>query len=125
MVTGKVLATFEIHQLERLARSWGVVSREERKGRLRAVMALSVELERIRAVSIFSTGLGEAVIEDIIEGDWEAASALGKHFTFESEGPATQAEYGPLWAKFVEVVTVEYLLAKKRQTEPAGPGKSS
>jgi hypothetical protein len=122
----KLMATFEDHQLVRLAQSWTMVSREERKGRLRAVIALSAELERIRAVNIFATGLAEGVIEDIIEGDWKAARDLGQHFTFDTEGPALKADYGPLWAKFVEVVNVECILAQKRQTDPPeGPGKAS
>ena len=72
---------------ERLTRSYCLASKEERQGRLRAITALSAELERIKAESIFGTGLGESVVEDIIEGDWRSALTVGLHLTFESEGP--------------------------------------
>jgi len=109
-----IMAIVERAMAERLQRSFCLASRDERKGRLRAVMALSAELERLQAESIFATGLAEGVIADIIEGEWGSAHNLGMHFTFETEGEHLRTEQAPRWAKFVGIVRVECALAEKR-----------
>lgn len=116
----RMMGIADKHRLLQILRSWCFVSFEERNARLRLVIILSVELERIRAVNVFSTRLGEGVIEYVIEGDWKAAWQLAEHFKFEQEREELRAQYAPLWRRFVELVEVEQLLAKKRDAEPIG-----
>jgi len=71
----KMLDRYEESMHERILRSWCMIDVEERKHRLRTVEDLSVELHRIRTVSIQATGLGEGIIGDVIEGDWKNAEA--------------------------------------------------
>jgi hypothetical protein len=95
----KLFAKFGEWRMEQVSRSWCLVSRDERKLRLRTVMALSVELDQIKKVSIFSTGLAESCIEDLIEGNWTVVSEFIGHFTFEREDVSD--EMRKLWKPFV------------------------
>lgn len=99
----KMLAKFGEHRMEQVSRSWSLVSREECKLRLRTVMSLSVELDRIKRENIFSTGLGESCIEDVIMGNWRAASDFASYFTFKDQ-PDIQGEIVRLWIPFVVVL---------------------
>lgn|GEM_PF-4600225 len=104
----------------KLRASFCIASSAERKGRLRAVIGLSVELERIRTETDFGTGLAEQVIEDIIEGDWRAAHELGTCFRFTEESAHLRDEQAPRWRKFVEIVSTECALAEKRARGEGG-----
>jgi len=97
----KLFSTFKDYQRKKLEKSWCLQNREERKARREAVIELSVELARIRSVSIFSTAFGEALIESIIEGDWEYALEYAKDLRFTHERDDIRATYAPLWATFV------------------------
>jgi len=68
-----MLDRYEEHMHERIMNSWCMVGPEEKKHRLWTIMALSVELQKIKDVSIQATRLGETVIEDVILGDWKNA----------------------------------------------------
>ncbi len=61
---------------EKLEASYCLVQREERRARRRTLRALSVELARLEAESIQAVGLGESILDDVIEGDWEAAEDI-------------------------------------------------
>lgn len=63
-------------------------------------MALSVELGKIRRHGDFATGLAEAALEDIIEGDWKRAAMFVKWVTFEDARPCVRDHYTPLWEDF-------------------------
>lgn len=107
---------------ERGRAAFHLQGREERKARLEAVMALSSELLRIRAVNIFATGIGESVIVDIIEGDWPAAKRIAAHFTFEDESAEVRATYAPLWAEFVRLAHDFCTEAERRALKPLDAG---
>jgi len=114
----KLMALYEGDRLQRVVRCYTLASREEQRARLRAVMALSVELERIKAQSLFATRIGEGAIETVIEGDWKGAEGYAEHRTFQGEGPEIQDASAPLWAVFVETLRTEILLARARETSP-------
>lgn len=76
--------------------SWCLQSRAERKARLQAVTELSIELAAIKAKNIFATGLGEGVIEYIIEGDWDYAAEAIEDFSW-ADDERLRTEYAPLW----------------------------
>jgi hypothetical protein len=99
---------------EKLQKTFFLASREERKGRLRAIMRLSVELERVKAETMFATALGEEVIEEIIEGDWEDALKLATEIGIEDEKWRRRTGQAPRWAVFVEIVRIECAFAAKR-----------
>lgn len=89
---------------EQLTRSFCLAMRDERKLRLRTVRALILEIEAIRKVNIFSTGLAETVLEEVIEGDWFMARQSVGHFNFEGEAEDLRARYTPLWQTFRELL---------------------
>jgi hypothetical protein len=95
----KLFAKYDEHRMKQVARSWCLVSRDECKLRLRTVMALSIELDRIKRVDIFSTGIAESMIEDVIEGDWAMVSRLIGSFMFEREDVGDEIK--KLWEPFV------------------------
>lgn len=96
----KLYAMYGEFRMKQVSRSWCLASREESKLRLRTVMALSVELDRIKRVSIFSTGLAEGAIEAVIEGDWKRAAEWGSDLTFADDSIAKES-HGALWEPFV------------------------
>ena len=99
---------------EKLQRSFFLAPLDERKGRLRAIMRLSVELERIKVETVFATPLGEQIIEEIIEGDWADARKLATEFRFERESERLRIEEAPRWRTFVEIVRIECAFADQR-----------
>jgi hypothetical protein len=97
--------TIEMYETQRVANSFSQQSRDERRARMHAVIALAVVLEAIRKESSFATRLGEAAIEAVIEGDWFMVSQWVEHFTWED--PQIQERYAPLWAPFVTILRSE------------------
>lgn len=116
-VLTRMMETFAEHQWEALCRSYVQVDREERRGRLRAILELAVELDKIRAVSIFGTAFHESLIESVIEGDWkqvaEIHSWLGNPMT---GNPEQNAKYESLWETFRAIVLSASAEAAKRQS---------
>jgi L-rhamnose isomerase len=94
----------QLANAERLAASWAIQPREERKRRLHAVLRLSVELARIQETTAFSTRLAENAIEAVIEGDWKMVEEWSEHFTFDSEEEQLRARFAPVFAVFRELL---------------------
>jgi ASC-1-like (ASCH) protein len=111
----KILEKFGEHRLETISRAWCIVDKWERKHRLRTVVALSVELEKVRSVDRFSSVLGESAIEAVIQGDWRGVDQVVEFLTFESEGEKTAQKYGPLWEDFRIIAQAASAEARKRQ----------
>lgn len=107
---------YEAWALRRFQASWYCAERRERKARLQAIVELSVELEKIRAVSNFSTGLGEAAISDVIDGDWQSVKTWAGLFTFAHEGGATEVMHRPLWERFVDLLVCAAGSAEARES---------
>lgn len=101
----KLKEIFEKGMIERVQRSYTLVMRPERKARLHAVELLSVELAAVKAKTLHATALAEGVIEDIIEGEWEAAARAIEDFTFsEPRDPEDyRKEYAAIYERFVLV----------------------
>lgn len=103
--TGLTMREFlQLGQAEKLASSWALQPREERKRRLAAVMQLSVELTRIHETTTFSTRLAESAIESVIEGDWKMVEEWAEHFTFADEDDQLSQKYAPVFAVFRELL---------------------
>jgi hypothetical protein len=99
--TGLALREFmELHNAERVARSWALQPREEKRRRLNTVMRLSVELTRIREITVFSTGLAEQAIESVIEGDWKMVESWTEIFAFDDDCH----DFAPIYATFCELL---------------------
>jgi len=94
-----MLDAFAAHQHERLRRSFCIAEPMDRRHRLRTIVALSAELEKIRKVSIQATAVGERVIEAVIEGDWkDAEESLGDLVM-----PETGEAHAKLWEGFIAI----------------------
>ena len=103
--TGLTMREFlQLGQAEKLAASWAIQTRDERKRRLAAVMRLSVELARIHETTTFSTRLAESAIESVIEGDWKMVEEWAEHFTFTDEDDQLSQKYAPVFAVFRELL---------------------
>jgi len=91
--------------LDALSRSFHRQDRRERKRRLKYVIQLSAELDRIRReVGIFASGLAEAAIEDVLTGDWRRAKEYAGDLVFETKGGETEKVYGAAYAVFRELL---------------------
>jgi hypothetical protein len=119
----RMLDAYGEHQKLIVLRSYGLASREERDVRLRAIIELSVELERIKAVNPFGTRIAESVIQAIIEGDWKYAATLSEDITsFRDELWA--AELVSLWTNF-RAITVAACAAGRLRQEESPTSRSS
>lgn len=112
----RVFAALDARRLERVMDSWLFVDWEERRARLEAVVELSAELERIRAVDRFSSLLGAGLIDDLIQGDWDAMERMAGHLTFSGEDEGTQARYSPLWERFVSLARFAAADGRRRRS---------
>lgn len=90
-------------QMERFQRSFYNADRLERRARLRVVTELVLELEEIKKISVFSTALGQGMIEDVIEGDWRRVADGAVWATFADEDQWLRDTYAPLWSKFAAI----------------------
>lgn len=111
-----IQGAFTALQQKRVLDSYALQSREEQKLRLQTIMALSVELVKIREVSRFSTALGENVIEEIIRGDWKCAASYVEIFTFNDEDQETKERFAPLWKRFRDILHEAVVEARHRET---------
>lgn len=99
-ITEKLVKAYEGHLLQMFQASWCLQDKPTRKHRLNTVMALSVELDVIKRVDIFSTAFGEQAIEAVIQGDWREVEELTGYMTFDTESSDLREKYNPLWEKF-------------------------
>jgi len=105
--------------LDTLNRSFVRQMRPERKRRLKFVILLSAELERIRReVGIFASGLAEGAIEDVLGGDWRRAMEYAKDLDFKHEGGETQEVYGPAYACFAALLQEAFDTRPGAETPP-------
>jgi hypothetical protein len=104
---GTGLTLRELMQLtnaEKIAASWTLQSREEKRRRLAAVTHLVVELERIRETTQSATRLAEMAIECVIEGDWKMIEEWADHFSFEDEHDGPGSKNAIAYATFRELL---------------------
>ncbi len=102
-VRGLLGPILEKGMIDKFRKSWSMSDRAERKSRLDAVTKLAIELAKIKQQTIQATSLAEQVLEDIIEGDWDAAARFVEHFTFSDEDEHMRSTYGPIYENFVLV----------------------
>lgn len=107
---------FEQHFENMVKQSWFLQDRGERKLRLKTIIALSVELERIRKITLQATALGEGAIEAIIEGDWKRAEEYAGDLTFPDEAPEYVETFRKLWEPFV--VLIQTAAAESKRLVP-------
>jgi len=99
-ITEKLARVYEEHLLQMFQAAWCLQDKPTRKHRLTTVMDLSVELDAIKKVDIFSTAFGEQVIEAVIQGDWREAEEVVGYLTFDTERSELREKYDSLWEKF-------------------------
>jgi hypothetical protein len=104
-----VMGKFADHWMKQYQASWLEAMRTERKHRLKYIVKLGAELDRIESVSMFGTAWGKAAIEAIIEGDYEELKrCYVEDLDFDDGLTAGQNqprndEYTELWAKFKQL----------------------
>ena len=124
----KLVATFlrmlDEERVKALRRSYFLAMRDERKGRLEAIMELSVELTEIKKVTMQASAFGEATIEEIIEGDWERAAEtvrLMLNFPPSSHDPTYHVRMNQVYEKFRAIFMAAHAEAKRREAgQPSG-----
>jgi hypothetical protein len=99
-ISEKLVVMFEERLLEQILRSWCLADKETRKHRLRTVIELTLELEKIKKVSLFSTAFGEMAIEAVIQGDWQELKEIINFQDFRTEDAKIREEFAPLWENF-------------------------
>ncbi len=114
----RLMAIYTEARLEQVARAYCMADRDERKARLRTD-ALSVELERVRAQTIFGTGLAEASSSTSSRAIGGPRST-GCTSPSRTRGEPVTSRYAPVYEKFVEVIRVESALAEKRAKGETG-----
>jgi len=97
--------TMEILRYERW---YGSQAREERRRRMKYLIRLCAEQERLVEEDISATGLSEALIEHLIEGDWNEVRAYISILKFEEERHEWRKEIAPRFAKFVAIAQEAY-----------------
>jgi hypothetical protein len=109
MGTGLTVQEFLLTGLAgQIQRAFFQAHRAERERRLEYVIQLSVELHRIRQITIQATGLLRAAIEDVINGEWEGVDAHAKILTFQDENESLRERMAPLYAPVVETLNRAY-----------------
>jgi len=96
-----------------------MVDRAERKHRLRTITTLIVELEKIKAVTIQATGIGEMIIEAIIEGDWSEAETIAADLEIpvdEKDVFGRDARHRALWESFT--IATRTAIAEASRLQP-------
>lgn len=78
-------------------------TREEKARRMKYLVRMAAEQERIEAQDIFATRWSQACIEAVIEGDWNAVEMWTKELTFEKEHPHIKELAARRFVKFVEI----------------------
>jgi hypothetical protein len=99
-ITEKLVKVYEDHLLQMFQAAWCLQDKPTRKHRLATVIALSVELDAIKKVDIFSTAWGEQIIEAVIQGDWREVEEVVAYVTFDTERAELRERYNPLWERF-------------------------
>ena len=88
-------------------RSWFSADRAERKHRIKYVVLLSAELEKIRSQNIHATALGEGAIEQLIEGNYDEMMRYREDFIFDGEEYCEK--YASLWERFRQLLEEAYV----------------
>lgn len=93
----------------RYDRWFGTQAREERRRRMKYIVKLCAEQERIlEEHGLQATGLSEALIENVIEGDWVGVKAWIEGLKFEEEAGRYRSVMASRFAKFVEIAQEAY-----------------
>lgn len=89
-------------------RWFGTQSREERRRRMKYLIQLCAEQERLVSVDISATGLSEALIENVIEGDWISVKSWIERLKFEEERKEYRSLMAKRFEKFVAIAQEAY-----------------
>jgi len=102
---GDWMRTLDILRYERW---YGNQARDEKKRRMKYLIALCAEQERLVESDISATGLSQSLIEDLIQGDWNSVKSWTTALKFEEENQSWREEMQKRFAKFVEIAQEAY-----------------
>lgn len=92
----------------RYNRWFGTQTREEQQRRMRYVIALCAEQERLVAASLFACGTSQGLIEKVIEGDWNSVKMTIETLRFNHECEELRTREATRFAKFVALAQEAY-----------------
>lgn len=92
----------------RYERWYGTQVQEEQRRRMKYIVAMAAEHERLCERDRFASAWSERCIEAVIEGDWNDVKMWAEHLKFEQEGPNIRNVAAPNFAKFVEIALEAY-----------------
>jgi len=83
-------------------------AKDEQKRRMKYIVAMSVEHDRICQQDRFATFWSEDCIRAVIDGDWNEVKMWADSLKFEGEGVEIRNIAAPKFAKFVEIALEAY-----------------
>jgi hypothetical protein len=86
----------------------GTQTREEKRRRMKYLIALCAEQARLVKESIQATGISEMLIEDLIAGDWRGVLTCIGMLKFEEERGVFRESQAKRFARFVEIAQETY-----------------
>jgi len=92
----------------RFRRFQAMQAKDERKRRMKYIVAMSVEHDRVCQQDRFATFWSEDCIRAVIEGDWNEVKMWADSLKFEDEGIEIRNIAAPKFAKFVEIALEAY-----------------
>lgn len=92
----------------RYERWYATQTKDERRRRMKHIVALAAEHQRICERDLFATMWSELCIEAVIAGDWNEVKLCIGTLKFEHEGPNIRNVAAPIFAKFVEIAQEAY-----------------
>jgi len=103
-ITGDVL---------RYHRWYGTQAQEERRRRMKYIIAMAVEHDRICQQDLFATAWSQSCIEAIIAGDWDELRICTDMLKFEQESEEIRNIAAAKFLKFVEIAEEAYVTRPK------------
>jgi hypothetical protein len=120
------MSLYSKRMAEQLASSWHMSDRDECRARMKVILELAVELDRIKKINRFAIRSGESLIEHVILGDWVVVRRMaGDDLRFAYEERSLCAEIAPLWATFVALAEKACDDADARKRGAATPEASA
>lgn len=111
-----MMGSYWRHQIQRAQAAWHVQDQNERRARIEIVVALSVELERIKTISSFSTLVFRGAIEAVIEGDWKHVADFAEWCLFGDEIPEIRDHYVPIWEGYRTILLAACAAERERRS---------
>jgi hypothetical protein len=103
-------------ELQRLANAYWRQTREEKSRRRDAMIALTIEYDKILSQTRHATMWAREAIVEVVNGDWREVKVCRDMLTFDDDYLGDQKAHAPIFARFVEML--DEVLATVPKPEP-------